>query len=135
MQAKFDEMFGVEEEVVEEVKVKKPRKKTATKKDERGKRKESFREKGCEGNEEGFCKKNSNQKVKGFREESIDEETSEEKNYYKEIKDMAVNDRHVFSMTMTILGWGYLNVTLICAAKSDLAVIINVDSTFASAYI
>ena len=32
LQAKWDEMFGVKEEVVEEVKVKKPRKKAAVKK-------------------------------------------------------------------------------------------------------
>jgi glycosidase len=42
MQAKWDEMFGVKEEVVEEVKVKKPRKKAVVKKkDERGKTKPS----------------------------------------------------------------------------------------------
>jgi glycosidase len=38
MQAKWDEMFGVKEEIVEEVKVKKPRKKSVAKKEERRKK-------------------------------------------------------------------------------------------------
>jgi hypothetical protein len=38
MSAKWDELFGKKEEVVEEVKVKKPRKKAVAKKDEKGKK-------------------------------------------------------------------------------------------------